>query len=79
MQNEALLRKVAAIAVPLILLAALIAVSMWGSEQAARAEGLTQQVQSIYRHTFFELSDNVTDLQVALKKLSVAASSAQYV
>lgn len=42
MQNEALLRKVAAIAVPLILLAALIAVSMWGSEQAARAEGLTQ-------------------------------------
>ena len=79
MKNEGLMRKITAIAVPVLLLAALIAVSIWGTRQSARADALETQVQSIYRHTFFDLSDNINDMQVALKKLSIAARGAQYV
>lgn len=74
-----LFRQILAICVPLILTAALIAVCMWGSSEAARADELETQVQATYRHSFFELSDNVNDMQVALKKLAVAGSRAQHV
>ena len=74
-----LFRSIVAMVVPLILTAALVAVCFWGSSQAARADALETRIQASYRHNFFELSDNVHDMQIALKKLSVAGSRAQHV
>jgi len=74
-----LFRSIVAMVVPLILTAALVAVCFWGSSQAARADALETRMQASYRHNFYELSDNVHDMQIALKKLSVAGSRAQHV
>jgi len=77
--GQNLIRSIMAIVVPLILTAALVAMCLWGSQQAARADALETRIQAAYRHSFFELADNVNDLQIALKKLSVAGSRAQHV
>lgn len=77
--GQALLRAIISVVVPLILTAALVAVCIWGSQQAARADAMETRVQATYRHSFFELSDNINDMQVALKKLAVAGSRAQHV
>ena len=71
--------RIAGILTPLLLSIALAAACFYGSNQAARAEGLQDNVEELYRQSFFELADHVNDMQVALKKLMVVASSQQHV
>ncbi len=72
-----------AIVVPVVLALALAAVCIWASEEKkqaeARATSLETMVQSGYRQAFYELSDNVNDIQTALKKLQVTASPSRHV
>lgn len=74
-----LARRIVAIAVPVVLAAALVVACVWGAEQSARAETLEQGMQSVYRQAFLQLSDNVHDMQVSLKKLTVVSSPKQHV
>lgn len=74
---------VIAIAVPLILTAALIAVSVLYTTQKeendAEIEALSTAVAGSYRQATYALSSNVNDMQTALKKLSVTFSRPQQV
>ena len=71
--------RASALLVPFLLSLALAAACLYGSAQSARAEGLQNNVEELYRQAFYELADNVNDMQVALKKLMVVASSQQHV
>lgn len=73
------MERVAAVVVPVILLAALIVACIWGNTQSARADTLEENVKTTYRRSFYELSDNVTDLCTALKKLQVSAGKNQHI
>lgn len=74
-----LVRRIVTIAVPAVLAIALVVACIWGAEQSARAETLEQGMQAVYRQAFLQLSDNVHDMQVALKKLMVVSSPKQHV
>lgn len=58
-------------AIPALLVAALIAVGVWGSGNSARAEELRRTNEGIYRQAYTELADSVYNMQIALSKLSV--------
>lgn len=76
-------RVVLAIAVPVVLALALAAVCIWAGEEqrqaTAREKALETMMQSGYRQAFYELSDNINDIQTALKKLRVTASASRHV
>lgn len=76
-------QRIIAVAVPVVLALALAGVCIWASEQqkrsAAKTKALETVVQSGYRQAYYELSDNVNDIQTALKKLSVTNSPARHV
>jgi len=79
-------RSVITIAVPVLLALALGGVCIYAAErtayaaeQTAYAESLKQKVQSQERDAYYELHNNVNDMQAALLKLNVTASSARHV
>lgn len=65
--------------IPVLLAAALIAVSVWGSTQAARAEDFKRNTADIYKRCFMELADSFSNIEKTLSKLMVVNSPAQYV
>lgn len=67
------------IAVPTILAGALIWVSVWGSMRKQEADTLQENLRSIYKSSWFRLADDVSDMQIALKKLTVASSNVQHI
>ena len=71
--------RVAAFVTPLVLAAALSFACFYGANAAARADGLERNVSELYRQSFYELVENVNDMQVALKKLMVVSSAQQHV
>ena len=76
-------QRVIAVAVPVLLALALAAVCIWASAEQrkaeARAQSLETMVQANYRQAFYELSDNVNDIQNTLKKLRVTNSPSRHV
>ncbi len=74
---------VIAILVPVVLALALAGVCIWASEQQRAAEAhavqLENHVQTAYRQAYYQLSDNVNDMQTALRKLQVTGSPSQHV
>lgn len=71
--------RIAAFVTPIVLAAALALACFYGANATARAEGLERSVTEFYRQSFYELVENVNDMQVALKKLMVVSSSQQHV
>ncbi|HWS30040.1 MAG TPA: germination protein YpeB [Clostridia bacterium] len=67
------------ILIPVLLAAALIAVSLWGSSQAARAEDYKRSTADMYKRSFMELADGFSNIEKTLSKLMVVNSPAQYV
>ncbi len=82
-QRAGRFQRAIAIAVPVMLALALAVVCIWASQEKKAAEAKTQaletMVQAGYRQAYYELSDNVNDIQTALKKLQVTASSSRHV
>ena len=74
---------VVAFSVPVLLALALGALGLYASarfrKEAARIEALEQQAAAGYAEALYQLSDNVNDMQAALKKLQVTGSMAQHV
>ena len=72
-----------AVAVPVLLAIALGGVSLWAGNAAKQASeresALTTQVESAYRQAMYQLSENVNDMQTALKKLRVTGGVTQHV
>lgn len=70
-------------AVPVLLCLALTGVCIWSANlqinAAEREAALRRELQAGYEQTLYQLSDNVNDMQVALKKLRVTGSTAQHV
>ena len=71
--------RTAAIVVPLLLMTALAITGVWGSKTQAHADALEGSMEDMYRASFYELDDNVNDMQVALKKLLVVSSKQQHI
>ncbi len=71
--------RVAAVAVPVLLVLALGVACVWGTNETARADMMERGISELYRQSFYELNDNVNDMQVALKKLLVVSSSQQHI
>lgn len=67
-------KTVLGIAVPLVLVLALIVVSVWGVQQQTRADSYQNSTESMYRRAFIELADNLSDLEATLSKLMVSGS-----
>ena len=67
------------ILIPVLLAAALIAVSLWGSSQAARAEDYQRNTADMYKRSFMELADGFSNIEKTLSKLMVVNSPSQYV
>ncbi len=67
------------ILIPVLLAAALIAVSLWGSSQAAKAEELQRGTADMYKRSFMELADGFSNIEKTLSKLMVVNSPSQYV
>ena len=67
-------KTVLGIAIPLVLVLALIVVSVWGVQQQTRADSYQNSTESMYRRAFIELADNLSDLEATLSKLMVSGS-----
>lgn len=65
-------KTVLGIAIPLVLVLALIVVSVWGVQQQTRADSYQNSTESMYRRAFIELADNLSDLEATLSKLMVS-------
>lgn len=78
MQRKTTLSIIVSIAVPLVLTAALAAMCWWGVQQSDRADALEQSARERVRQTYYELADNLSDMQLSLKKLTVVNSPRQY-
>ncbi len=72
-------RTVIAIAVPVLLAIALGGVCLYAAERTAYAESLERSVHARERDAYYELHDNVNDMQAALLKLHVTASSSRHI
>jgi len=66
--------RIVSIAVPIVLSVALVAACVYGARESVRAAEYERRVQNSYRQAFLELSDNVNDMQVSLKKLLVVST-----
>ena len=76
-------RGVIAILVPVVLALALAGVCVWASEERRAAEThtavLENRVQTSYYQAYYQLGDNVNDMQTALRKLQITGSPSQHV
>ena len=65
--------------VPILLAIALIAVSVWGASESARAENYKAGTETMYSRAFGELANDFNDMDMTLGKLNAVSSPAQYV
>lgn len=68
-----------AVALPILLAVALGVVCVYATERASYAESLERRAEAMEREAYYALHDNVNDLQTALSKLQITASSARHV
>lgn len=73
---ETFMRK---LAVPLLLTIALVLACVWGVQQSAMAAEFRNTTENMYERSFMELSETMTNLDQALSKLLVSASSRESV
>jgi len=72
-------RTVVAVAVPVLLALALGAACIYASERSAYAESLERRVTSQEQDAYYQLHNNINDMQTALLKLKVTASSSRHI
>ncbi len=65
--------------IPLALVVAVVALAFWGTQQRALADEYKYTASTMYRRSFTELCDNMSQLQMALGKLRVVTSPTQNV
>lgn len=57
---------------PVMFVAAIIIVCVWGSKQKTLAEGYRNTTENMYRQAYTELADSVYNVQISLSKLLVS-------
>ncbi|MDD3840272.1 MAG: germination protein YpeB [Clostridia bacterium] len=65
--------------VSIILAVALVATGVWGYMQYQEKQDYHQYVENLYQKSFYEMSDNVQNIETQLSKLMVAASPQQII
>ncbi len=61
--------------IPIILVCAIVLLGIWGNAQKTSAENYRMAAMSIYEQAYTDLVTNIYDMNVALKKLSIAKST----